>query len=156
MLNGLISGIISSLFTHPIDTIKVHRQMVTPLIPELMRIGPKLFYRGYSKSFAKICISSCLFFPLFDFFHFHIKNTFLASGCTAILATTIMHPVDYLKTRHIYGLPLYQSNLMRSYYKGLSLNLMRIVPHFIIFMSIIEILKKQSYNTGTPLDSTTP
>ena len=57
-LNGMIAGITSSLFTHPMDIVKIHMQMNKKFIPELKKIGPTIFYRGYSKSFTKIMLSS--------------------------------------------------------------------------------------------------
>ena len=68
------------------------------------------------------------------------ENAISASFMSAIISTTIMHPIDYLKTRHIYGLPLYSGFNPFNYYKGLALNLARIVPHFVITMTTIDTL----------------
>jgi len=54
-----------------------------------------------------------------------------------------MHPVDYLKTRHMAGLNLYSGWNPLIYYRGLSINLMRIVPHFMITMGVIEWMKEE-------------
>jgi len=54
-----------------------------------------------------------------------------------------MHPVDYLKTRHMAGLKLYDGWDPRVYYRGLSINLLRIVPHFVVTMVVIEKLKEK-------------
>jgi hypothetical protein len=140
-MNGMTAGLISSLFTHPLDVTKVHLQMCEPLIKQVRQSGPMIFYRGYSKTFAKIAISSSLFFPLYDYFQQKIESPILSSGVSAIVATVCMQPVDYLKTRHIAGLPLYNGWHLTTYYKGISLNLMRIVPHFMITMSLIEWMK---------------
>lgn len=147
VLNGLISGISSSLITHPLDSIKIHRQMNTPFTPELKKHGLKIFYRGYSKTFSKVLVGSSIFLPLYDTFEDHFKSkkysnySVLASLFSGFISTIVMHPIDYLKTRHIYGLPLYQGLNPLSYYKGLTLNLMRIVPHFVILMTTINYLK---------------
>jgi hypothetical protein len=142
VLNGMTAGIMSSLITHPVDTIKIHMQMNTPFVPQLKIHGLKLFYRGYSKTLSKICVSSSLFFPLYDFCNEKIHNPIIASAISASIATTLMQPLDYLKTRHIYGSVLYQGWNPLIYYKGLSLNLARTVPHFIIVMTTIDFLKK--------------
>lgn len=142
MINGLLAGVATSIVTHPLDTIKVHLQMNTPFIPELKKNGYRLFYRGYSKTFSKVCISSCLFFPLYDYVNAKLNNAFLASFLTSIISTTIMHPIDYLKTRHIYGLQLYQGWNPKLYYTGLTMNLMRIIPNFTIIMTIIDYLER--------------
>ncbi len=137
-LNGMTAGIISSIFTHPMDVIKVHLQMGK-------RIGMNdinIFYKGYSKTFLKIGISSSLFFPLYEIIQKKIENPFLSAGSSGIVACFLMHPVDYLKTRHMAGLKLYDGWDPRVYYRGLSINLLRIVPHFVVTMVVIEKLKE--------------
>lgn len=133
-LNGLTAGVVSSMVTHPLDVFKVHLQM-----------GKKFdgkIYRGYSKTFLKIAISSSIFFPLYDTIKDKINNPYLSAGCSGVLACVLMHPVDYLKTRHMAGLKLYEGLNPMIYFRGLSINLMRIVPHFVITMGVIEFMKK--------------
>ena len=154
VLNGMASGIISSLVTHPVDFVKIHWQMKTPVVPELKKNGISILYRGYSKTFGKVCVGSSMFLPLYDYTNEKINNPFYASLTSSIISTTIIHPLDYLKTRQIYSMPLYSNNSdgytsilkivyanIKQSYKGLSLNLMRIVPHFTILMTTIEFLK---------------
>ena len=141
MFNGMISGIMSSLITHPIDSIKIHFQMNTSFMAQLKQHGIGLFYRGYSKTFSKTALGSSLFFPLYDYSNSLFNNPFYASFCSAVISTSIIHPLDYLKTRHIFGLPLYQGYNPITYYKGLTLNLLRVVPHFMIVMTTIDYLK---------------
>ena len=140
-LNGMTAGVLTSLMTHPLDVTKIHWQMKTPMIPEIKKIGPFLFYRGYSKTFAKIAISSSMFFPIYDNVYERIPNPIAASTVSGFISATVMQPVDYLKTRHMAGLKLYMGMNPLLYYKGLTLNLLRIVPHFAITMSTIEFLK---------------
>ena len=139
VLNGLASGICSSLVCHPIDVIRVHKQMNTPL-PSMTT---KVLYRGYSKTFFKAALGSCLFFPLYDFYYKKTENSLIAGFGSAVTSTTIMQPMDYLKTRHMYGQKLYHGwnsyYTLKPYYKGLTLNLARIVPHFMITMYVIHI-----------------
>lgn len=145
MACGAISGILSSLLTHPFDTVRVHVQMKDrlSLINLIKTESPLILYRGYSKSLAKVCVGSSLFFPLYDYIKSNLEtnNPMIPAMLSAVLATTLVHPIDYLKTRQIYGLQLYQSRSFLFYYKGLSLNLCRVVPHFTIVMTIIELLK---------------
>ena len=143
VINGMASGLISSLFTHPLDALKIHWQMGTRFFPECKKFGFSLLYRGYSKSFGKMIVSSSLFFPLYDFFYIRSNNPLLSSFGSAVASTLIMHPLDYLKTRHIYGLSLYENCNPLSYYKGITLNLFRVVPHFMILMTSIEFLNKR-------------
>jgi hypothetical protein len=107
-------------------------------VTEYKRLGFGLVYRGYSKTFIKILSSSAFFFPIYDMVREQNYHPVVSSLISAIISTTLMQPIDYLKTRHIAGLQLYQGFNPLIYYKGLSLNLARIVPHFIIMMCFID------------------
>ena len=147
-INGLVSGITSSILTHPFDYIKIHLQMsqsMSSILSDLKHTNSNTIvlsklYRGYSKTFSKVLCSSGFFFPLYDYFKHTTDNTFVASILSSVTSTLLMHPIDYLKTRHIYGKPLFSGWNPIHYYKGLSLNLLRIVPHFTIVMSTISYL----------------
>ena len=65
MINGSLAGISSSVFTHPIEFIKIHKQMNKSIIGEIKIHGFGVLYRGYSKSFTKAAVGSSLFLPLF-------------------------------------------------------------------------------------------
>jgi len=141
-LNGMTAGVITSIITHPLDVIKIHIQMNESVYKQIQKNGMMLLYRGYSKTFIKIASSSSIFFPIYDNLQKKINNPFISSITSGFVATLIMHPLDYLKTRQMAGLSLYNGYNILTYYKGLSLNMMRIVPHFVITMNIIEIFKK--------------
>lgn len=148
-LNGTIAGVISSLFTHPLDFVKIHWQMKTPIVP-IIKNNVGIVYRGYNKTFIKATIGSSLFFPLYDNINQQVNNPFYASLGSAIISTLIIHPIDYFKTRQVYGLPFFTKNgnsstillNIKQCYKGLSLNLGRIVPNFIIIMTSIDYIKR--------------
>ena len=145
--NGSVAGIISSLATHPIDVIKVFWQMGTSLGMELKHKGPTLLYRGYTKTLGKIGISSAMFYPLYDGLKEHCPQTqigaMMASGGSAIISTIVMQPLDYAKTRQIYGLGVIGQTGYISCFRGLSLNLTRVVPHFMITMTAINWLESR-------------
>jgi hypothetical protein len=140
-MNGMIAGLCSTIFTHPLDVWKVHAQSGKSILCS-GSVSISIFYRGYTKTLSKIAVSSSLFFPLYDYSKQVFSNPILSSGVSAIISTIIIHPLDYLKTRHMLGAKLYQGINPRVYYNGLTLSLMRIVPHFIITMSCIEYLHK--------------
>jgi len=143
--NGIMGGMISSAFTHPVDVVKVHWQMNDSYIRALRSEGAKLIYRGYSKTLSKVIVGSALFFPLTDYYRSVTKDNILVSSFLSGLTSTLgVHPIDYLKTRHIYNQPLYQGLDIRTYYKGLSLNILRVVPHFMIVMSGIDLLEQRN------------
>ncbi len=144
--NGLISGITVSLMTHPIDFVKIHWQMNNTIIKNIKENGCRTIYNGYSKNLLKTTIASSLFFPLNDIFKEYFRNPIMASACSAIISTTLCHPADYMKTRQIYGLSWFQGYSPRPYFKGLSMNLARVVPHFVIVMTTIDYLNKYFNN----------
>lgn len=124
--------------TNPIDVIKIHYQMHTPFVPEFKKYGFGLFYRGYSKTFAKSSIGSVCFLPLYDMFNSHIGNSSTSAMLSAVISTSIMQPIDYMKTRHIYGQSFFSGWSPKPYFKGLTLNLARVVPHFVVTMTLID------------------
>lgn len=139
-LNGSLSGLLSSLVTHPLDTIKVHWQMGKPIpLPRL-----KYYYRGYSKTLGKIGVGSAIFFPVYDQLISQGFGRLEASLVTALIGTTVLQPLDYAKTRQIYGLEhLNKAALVKTYFRGASLNYARVVPHFMIVMSVIQVLESK-------------
>ncbi|SNW62260.1 Mitochondrial carrier protein [Orpheovirus IHUMI-LCC2] len=146
-INGLCAGVVSTVFTHPVDHFKIHLQMsqsVSTIVENIKNSeegGFKRLYRGYSKSITKVLFSSGFFFPLFEFYKEKTNSAVISSALSAFTSTIIMHPIDYLKTRHIYGQKLFQGLNPLIYYRGLGLNLLRIVPHFCIVMTTVDYLQ---------------
>lgn len=138
-LAGLAAGLLSSIVVHPLDVIKIHSQMHTPILHEIHKHGTRMLYRGYTKSLSKSAVGSLCYFPLYDFFNTKLSNAFQAAIITAVLSTTILQPFDYMKTRHVYNQPYHA----RSLFTGLSLNLMRVVPHFTITMITIDYINRK-------------
>jgi hypothetical protein len=144
LANGFIAGILSSLITHPIDVFKIHWQMHKSVASEISKNNLLILYRGYSKSFIKSSISCSIYFPLYETLGIYIENKIINSVVSASIATLIIHPIDYLKTRHIAGLTFYNGLNPINYYRGLTLNMTRIVPHFVITMYCIEKLSNNN------------
>lgn len=128
---SFLGSVITSLFTHPLDYFKIHLQMNSTTKPVF-----KNMYQGYSKSLAKLTVGSLTFLPIYDLSNDHLKNPILSSMMSSIISTIIIHPFDYQKTRHIYGISPWHGIQITQYYRGLSLNLARVIPHFTIMMSI--------------------
>jgi len=135
---GFLSGVAATIFTHPIDAVRVYLQMGNNVGKEFKQRPFNFMYRGYSRSFLKSGIGSSCFYPIYDFCKRKVDNPVVASGLSAIISTTIMQPFDYSKNRAIYGLTEVNKWNPFTYYRGYSLNLFRIVPHFIITMTVIE------------------
>lgn len=136
-----------SLVTHPLDFIKIHLQNKEP-------VKFRNIYRGYSKTLSKYAVGGATFFPIYTSLNDSLRNPILASFMTSIISVLILHPIDYLKVRHIGDRLLYHGFNIASYYKGLGLNLMRTVPHFTITMSLTEYFKfkipvmREQYNNN--------
>lgn len=138
---GILSGIAISIFTHPLDFVRVSLQRKESVIDHYQKSGIKIFYRGYSKNITKVMVASSLYLPVYDFTKDHIDNSFVAALTSAIISTTLIQPFDYIKTRNIAGVGWYQGLNPQVYFRGCSLNLLRIVPHFIIVMTLTEFIK---------------
>jgi hypothetical protein len=138
-LCGFLSGVAATVVTHPIDAVRVYLQMGNNNIKQEFKSRPLNFmYRGYSRSFLKSGVGSSCFYPIYDYCKSHVSDPILASGMSAVISATIMQPFDYSKNRAIYGLTEVNKWNPITYFRGYSLNLLRIVPHFIITMTVIE------------------
>lgn len=146
MLNGSISGGVASIFSHPFDVIKIQHQLNNNFTNELKKNGSKLFYRGYSKSLSKNIVLSSLLFPFYDFYKSHVNNSLISACLTSLTVTIITHPIDFLKVRNIADKQLYFSYNILKYYRGVHINLLRVIPHFMITMLITEKIKHH-FNT---------
>ena len=142
IISGIGSGVVISVITHPLDFIRIALQRGEGISELMNNNGLKTFYRGYSKNLTKVVIGSSLFFPIYDFSKSIVDNPIYASMSSAVISTIIMQPFDYIKTRNIAGLKWYQGMNPIKYFKGCSLNLLRIVPHFTIVMTLTEKLRE--------------
>lgn len=144
MTNGMISGVAASIATHPIDFVRIQLQANQSVSCEIKNYGLGVLYRGYSKSFSKILCGSALYLPLYTKTRNHISNPICASFVSAVVSTTLIHAVDYLKIRHVANKKICNWWKVSILFKGLSLNLLRIVPHFMIMMTTIDYLSKKN------------
>lgn len=142
--NLFITGTLFSLITHSIHVSKINLAKTKNLAWEISKNNLFIIVQGYSKLFIKSSVSCSIFVPLYDTLRIHNENKIINSVVSASIATLIIHPIDYLKTRHIAGLPLYNGINPINYYRGLTLNMTRIVPHFVITMYCIEKLSNNN------------
>ena len=155
-INGLFGAFLTSLITHPIDVIKVNQQMNTFVPKRYIQGGISAWYKGYSKTITKNAFGAVLYLPLYDKINFHLKNPFFSSFYTSIIATIILHPIDLFKVRHVGNQKnIYMINesvqqqnaksnpYFKRVFRGLNLNLLRVVPHFTIAMTIAEEIRKR-------------
>ncbi len=106
-------------------------------------------YQGYSKTFGKVIVGSSLFFPIYDYLNQDRQWEAVPSALTtAFISTTVMQPLDYAKTRQMFGLlhldrTQQVKSIIANYYKGILLNYARILPHFTIVMVVIDKLENK-------------
>ena len=152
--SGICAGILSSLVTHPLDVARVILQRQESVGSHLqhntsVRSKFQLAYRGYSKTLSKTTVSGALFLPIYDISKSTFENPFIASLVSATISTTAMQPLDYLKTRHMSGMNMvYDQHMTSHLFRGLTINLSRVVPHFAIVMTMTDYLLRQLNSTS--------
>lgn len=147
---GMLSGIFTSMVTHPFDNLKNHLQIKKPMRHNTNESIRQILYRGYSKTFLKTSIGSSIYLPVYYTVKNNIDNTIISAATSSAIMVTVLHPIDYLKTQHICGSKWewFRGYDIRNYYKGYTIQLIRIVPHSIITMSVIEYLMSLNNKRG--------
>jgi hypothetical protein len=134
IFNSVTANIFVSLITHPIDVIKINKQ----LYKDNIKYKIKDYYKGYKFALSKTIAGGIIFMPVYDLINNYFKNPLYAGFLTSVIGTITMHPLDLYKTRCIAN---NNNVVIRNIFYGLSINLMRIVPHFTIMMTLIDYLK---------------
>lgn len=147
MLNGAMTSVMASVITHPFEVAKFHYQDKLPYWAPLRARGVWFMYQGYSKCFFKAVVGGVTYFPINDAVahQFQGADSFfgkvvLPSFCSAVISTLILQLPDFYRVRSSLGkkdLPLKTS------FRGLSLYLGRVVPHFTILISVTQWLEDQ-------------
>lgn len=139
--DGIISSAIVTSFSHPMDVIKTIIQRNESIFGEFKKYGIKRFYFGLDKSWMKMVVGGCCFMPIYDYSLQYFQNPFYASILTALVSSSIVHPFDYMKTLKMANKSIpFNISL---FYKGISLQYSRIIPHFVITMCATEYLKNK-------------
>lgn len=135
MLAGLISSITCLMFTHPLDYFRVSLQVNR-------QIHLKDIYKGIGPALMKNTLGGITFLPLRQFLknYFPDQETWKLGLIAAIISTIIVHPFDFFKT-FLLANTRGSKIPFRNPYRGLTINLCRIVPHFVIMTEIAEKLK---------------
>jgi hypothetical protein len=146
-INGVISGLVGSLITHPFDVWKnftqrnenywTHLKNTSGSVTHLVKSG---LYPGYTGSIGKnIALYSALF-PLNDFFKSKFDSIFISAPLTTLTVSLIVQPFDYYKVVKIAG------NKPSQPFRGFTLMLARNIPHFTITMCVTDWISKYLIN----------
>lgn len=139
-LNGMVGGIIGSLFSHPIDVWKNYSQRNE--IFNYKSLDLKIYYQGYSASIYKNCALYAVLFPTYDYYKSKFNSVVISSIFTTLTVSTIIQPFDYYKTVKMAGNNIkFNIENLHQFGRGFNLMLFRSVPHFLITMCVIEKMK---------------
>jgi hypothetical protein len=139
-LLGTLSTLCAISLTHPLDTIKINRQLSSPKT----RFTPKELYKGFLPAVTKGMVGGVTFFPLRDTFLERNWSEGKSNTASALLSTTAMHGFDMAKRRaQAQHTPLRISDVGQ-YFKGpgLVFNYVRVGFHFNIQMMVVERVRK--------------
>jgi hypothetical protein len=160
-LTPCASGILSTVITHPLDWCKIAWQRSTLDKPTLrrdiyqvIRDRPSIVYRGWSKSALKSGVGGILWFGMY----FALREQFACDAMTASAITGVTAPVvggflNTLKVQRTAGIvSLHASSAaanathsivskVRAIYRGNSIHFCRVLPHFVITMTLTDILR---------------
>lgn len=131
LLLGSFTSMSCLLISHPLDYIRVCFQTNKPLGKEI--------WKGIRPNLMKQAIAGMLYLPLRQ----SIKNNYpdlpswQAGLIAATVGTTIVHPFDYYKT-YLLGNETGSKIDFRKSFRGIHLNLMRVIPHFLIMTELSD------------------
>ena len=144
IINGMTSGLLGSVITHPIDVWKVTKQNNKSFI-ELLKKSIKNnnlitngLYRGYMGSFGKNIVLYSALFPLNDYYKSIFKSVWISAPLTSVTISFLIQPFDYYKVVVMSGSKPSQP------FRGYSLMLLRAIPHFAITMFMTETIQKMN------------
>lgn len=145
LVHGAVGGVCSSFFCQPADVCRNFLQRKEPILPAI-RESPTVLYRGFSFCLIRSILSSTLTFPVYDYYKTLLGDDsnwqWAAKPGAAITATTIIHPIDLMMTRRMSKQPVFMGWNPIIYFRSISHNMIRTIPHFWIGMIAIEQLGK--------------
>lgn len=140
-LNGMLGGVIGATMVHPLEVAKTYQQK-QQLFRNVFRMhGIKCIGFGYSQTLIRNASMYSLLLPLNDYFKSTLPENqkWLAPAATSFVTTTLMQPVEFLKTRFI----LRQPWRFKEAFCGYPLYVGRFVLHMQITMYFAEFLSSQ-------------
>lgn len=136
MINGCVSGIISSFFVHPIDTMTNYLQRHQPITKDLLKRN--FLYSGFSQTLIRNFLLYSVLFPVFDYTK-NLTNNNIILSCliTTGISSSILQYIDLKRTRMMAR----QFKAYVPWWKGLHISYLANATHFTLTMSIMHWLK---------------
>jgi solute carrier family 25 carnitine/acylcarnitine transporter 20/29 len=137
-IKGGISGMFGILLSHPIDTLKTHRQINHKITPTI-----KNLYKGLTAPLIGVGIEKAIVFGTYNFFK--NKNTPIpvCGAISGLTASIIVSPYERIKILKQTNQPIHFKFL----FKGLGVTFTREVPGFAIYFKVYEELKTRFYSS---------
>lgn len=136
MINGCLAGIICSFAVHPIDVMTNHLQRFKKIDTNIFHY--KVLYAGFSQTLLRNFILYSFLFSVFDYSKCITNNNMILSCMiTTTISTSILQPVDYLRTILMAQQSKGIGNF-KSCWKGFHLNYIANTMHFTIAMCISD------------------
>jgi solute carrier family 25 carnitine/acylcarnitine transporter 20/29 len=144
---GCISGMTGIILSHPIDSIKTHRQTLNN-IP--FKYSFRNLYKGILSPLIGVGIEKALVFGTYANCKDHFNlNTPLSGAIAGLIASLIVSPYERIKILTQTSQPItFKPSFL---FKGLGTTFTREVPGFAIYFTMYEFLKK-SYISYTSTD----
>jgi hypothetical protein len=139
MFNSAISGCIGGIISHPIDVCVNYIQRGEKIV-----IGKNLF-SGLPMTILRNFVLYSLLFSMYDFIKHKTNNIYYACFITSLTTTTVMTPIEYIRTNIMTGNVEYKDIKFKYIYRGYIFNLARNSSHFMITMLILEKMKKKNF-----------
>lgn len=168
LLYGSISGLTATSLTHPIDVIR-HRLMCYSDIKNIKEASKDIykekksiinFYRGYNSTVISLTPYIALNLSVFDYFKNHTYlqkyNTnyyfiFNIGVCSSLISQTICYPLDTIRRRmhnkdntdkkiNILIKEIIKKEGIKSFYKGIIPNIIKMIPNNGIRFTIYNML----------------
>lgn len=138
ILLGILISTSNILLSHPIDYIRVCIQT-----NQKYQLNFSNITKGILSNFYKQVVAGSLYLPLREILknNYPTVESWKLGLLAAFIGTCIVHPFDYFKT-YLMGNSLDTKINISKAYRGLHINLTRILPHFVLMTELTEYFSK--------------
>jgi len=132
IFNSAFAGCVGGIISHPIDVCINYKQRNQKII-----FGTKLLSGMTTTIFRNLMLYSLLF-SLYDYVRIKTNNIIFSCFLTSFITTTMMSPIDYIRTNIMTGKILYKNIIFANIYRGYSMALLKNTIHFTTTMSVMN------------------